>query len=28
VKPRPAWLPEDIDVSMIERDQLDLAYLL
>lgn len=28
VTPRPEWLPEDIDVTQIERDTLDLAYLL
>lgn len=28
VKPRPDWLPPDIDVTQIEQNQLDLAYLL
>jgi hypothetical protein len=28
VLPRPAWLPADVSVMEIERDKLDLAYLL
>ena len=27
-KPRPTWLPEDLDPAEVERGKLDLAYLL